>query len=185
MQQPAVWYNFSRVTMNACILVTVKVKHTKSFYSRELRKFTTNIFQLTRLYSICPQYRHYRMLNGLSTGHVRGCRHTRATSLYTITASITSGKPRVCWHAFAQWNIVHHLINPCFYRLKMRQRNPICHQRTTCWTHHSTANHVLFTLWIHQVCVESLSIGERCSNYMFVSQTHLQFVICRKCPYDQ
>ena len=28
--------------------------------------------------------RHYRMLNGFSAGHVRGYRHARATSLYTI-----------------------------------------------------------------------------------------------------
>ena len=31
-----------------------------------------------------PLFIHYRLLNGLSAGHVRGYRHARATSLYTI-----------------------------------------------------------------------------------------------------
>ena len=39
--------------------------------------------------------KHYRLLNGLSAGHVRGYRHARATSLYTIIVFSPSGKPLV------------------------------------------------------------------------------------------
>ena len=39
-----------------------------------------------------PLFRHYRLLNGLSAGHVRGYRHARATSLYTIIVCSFPGR---------------------------------------------------------------------------------------------